>query len=244
MILSVYRASGISAVSPHSGSWGPVCVSTGTFTIALVPSTAGFAAPGLLHGRRVTCQSSCSLASAHQCVRSLLASSESAFLSDTSLVPYSRSSWVKTTVLVRCWTRSCGISVVCGSSTTGHVYHSMRTLTLASLHNWDIDDHVNALDQWDVHGLLHSSLRNRLLRITWITSATCSNMICGTGGVHDLWHRTAPMGLPRSSGPSVSLAPVVVPELSGWLAPGTHRDTGNKWQQQISKDSTCWRCAR
>ena len=45
----------------------------------------------------------------------------------------------------------------------GHVYLSMRIPTLASLHNWDINDRVNALGQWDVHGLLHGSFRNRLL---------------------------------------------------------------------------------
>ena len=47
--------------------------------VALVPSTAGFAALGLLHGRRVCCLSSRSQASARQSVRSLLAMSESAF---------------------------------------------------------------------------------------------------------------------------------------------------------------------
>ena len=46
--------------------------------VALVPSTAGLAALGLLHSRRVCFLSSCSLDSAHQSARSLLALSESA----------------------------------------------------------------------------------------------------------------------------------------------------------------------
>ena len=60
--LSKYWACGMSAVSPRSGSWGPVCVSLQARSrfvresaVALVPSTAGFAAPGLLRGRRVRC---------------------------------------------------------------------------------------------------------------------------------------------------------------------------------------------
>ena len=84
--LSKYSACGISVVSPRSGQWGPVCVSLQAHSrfaresvAALVPSTAGLAALGLLSGRRVCCLRSCSQASARQSVRSMLALSDSAF---------------------------------------------------------------------------------------------------------------------------------------------------------------------
>ena len=62
----------------------------------------------------------------------------------------------------------------------GHDYHSMELLTqrsrllfcrnglyLALLHNWDVDDIVNVLDQWDLS--LQESVKDYLCRLhdTW-----------------------------------------------------------------------------
>ena len=234
MILSKYWACGISAVSPRSGSWGPVCVSLQARSrlaresvVALVPSTAGFAL-GLLRGRRVRCWNSCSLASARQRARSLLALSESAFararrlISDTSFVSHSRSF---------CGRRSSSTRCAAGHVPersrrlwrhyNGHVCHSTETLTLRNFPSQLFRDH------WHVLELLHSSFQNALLRnhLDHFSSLLHRNqwytdVLRGSLGYLYHWHRTAPVGPPRFAGLSVSLAPVVAYELSGWLALG------------------------
>ena len=137
--------------------------------VALIPSTAGSAALGLLRGWRVCCLSSCSLASSHQSAHSLLALSESAFareraadLSDTPLVSYSGSSFLnedQRELLPGVQAPRALLNWLLWDL-DGHVYRSTETLNLSAV-PWPLARPRSAPQ--------------------WITSAIGSNTTCCTG---------------------------------------------------------------
>ena len=194
-----------------------LCVSAGTLTICSRVCCCTRSFNGWICCSRAAARSACALRefvqsgfSSSVCslllgvVRISLCPERMADLSDNSLVSHSSSFWMKAGVscdwcsssTVRCWTCSCGRL---WQHYNGHVYFSMRILALASLHNWDINDHVNALGRRDVHGLLHCSFRNRLLRNHLDHFNNLHQHDLCHRDVHDLWRRAAPVGPPRSA---------------------------------------------
>ena len=174
-----------------SGSWGSVCVTTGTSTSCSGVCCCTRSSNGWTFRSRCCAIGMC-VAGVHAVCQLVKVLSESAFV------------WIQS--VIKPFTLACGFSPASGPDFMTSDFSDTSSVSCYRLCSLNPPSRNLA---WHSDDMLHSSFRNPLLRNLLDHLRNLFHRNQWKRDIHDLCQCAAPVGPPRSSGPSVLLAPVV-----------------------------------